>query len=259
VTDEHVANPIPSPALQPAPDPTPLMLVQLGIEKGIDVDALERLQAMAERVADRNAAAAFNAAMALFQQTCPTIEKTRSVDYGTRAGSKAKYLFANLDDITKAVRGPMHKCGLSYSFSSEMVEGGIVETCTLRHIDGHSVTSRSPVVPMDSSAGMSSQQKAGSAQTYARRYALTGALGITTGDADDDEVAIYGEDGVEKISDEQVKALRNEMKARGASESAFIEWVGITMLADMPAGKFKDALAALKRKPLKPVEKEWGE
>ena len=238
-------------AADSAPEPSPLQLMQLGIQNGLDVGALEKLQQMCERAADRRAAQEFTDALSRFQSICPPIGRNRQVDYGTSGGNKAKYTFANLDDIVRAIAKPLGECGLAYSFTTEMVDGGLVEVCTLRHIGGHHVVSRSPVVPMDTKAGMSSQQKAGSAQTYARRYALTGTLGITTGDQDDDEIALYGKEGVEKITDAQVTIIRNELKARGGSESSFLEWANVTMLGDIPAGRYDKALEAIRRKPLK--------
>ena len=50
-------------------------LLQTAIEKEIPVEALEKIVALHERVADREAAKEFASAMALFQSECPPIPK----------------------------------------------------------------------------------------------------------------------------------------------------------------------------------------
>lgn len=175
-------------AVIPQPTPaSPMSLLQLAIEKGMDVGTLERLQAMCERAADRAAAQEFAEALAAFQREAPDVSKSRTATVPTKSGGTYSYSFANLDDIVRAVGASLAKHGLSYTFDSVMDEKGMVEVCTIRHVGGHAVQSRSPVVTMEASTpGLSPQQRVGNAQTYARRYALTGALGITTGDRDND-------------------------------------------------------------------------
>ena len=78
-------------------------LLELAINKGVEVETLERLFDLEQRVNDRNARGAFFAALNRFQEECPDIKKTEEAKIATKSGSGYKYHFAPLDEIT---RGP---------------------------------------------------------------------------------------------------------------------------------------------------------
>ncbi len=63
--------------------------------------------------------------------------------------------------------------------------GGYLVACIVHHREGHSERTEF-LVPIDVQARMNDAQKAGSALTYGRRYALCAALGIVTAEEDDD-------------------------------------------------------------------------
>jgi hypothetical protein len=54
------------------------------------------------------------------------------------------------------------------------------------HASGQWLESAFPLEPVPDKSGVVTPQAWGSASTYARRYSLQAALGITTGDVDDD-------------------------------------------------------------------------
>lgn len=262
---ESLTNPAATPDALVLPDgatPSPMQLLHLAIVQGVPIETLERLQAMAEKAQDRQAATDFSLALARFQQDCPPIEKRRTTkDSASRnGGSSFGFMYANLDDIVRTIGPAAAANGLSWSFSTRQVDGGIVEDCTLRHVGGHSVTSSSPIMSLNSKLPISEQQKCGGAQTYGRRYALTGALGITTGDADDDETS--GKQPDPFITPEQVEVIQMEIDKRQISISKMFEFLGVTHLTEIPASQFLRLMNDVKRKPLKAeAEKgaEWPE
>ena len=67
--------------------PDPMSILQLGVEKGIDAESIERLSALAEKWMDRQARQDFNAAMAEFHRRIPPIKKTAQAEYTTSSGS----------------------------------------------------------------------------------------------------------------------------------------------------------------------------
>lgn len=156
-----------------------LNLLATSIERGLAPEALEKLVALQERVMAKHAEASFNRAMAAFQAECPVIEKANTADTG-----KYKYKFADLPQIANTIRPFLDKHGLSYTFDSEMSEHTVAVICVISHIDGHSRPTRF-ACPIDTKAAMNDSQKFASATTYSRRYALTLALGLITGDDDD--------------------------------------------------------------------------
>jgi len=142
---------------------------------------LEKLVDLQERVMRINAERAFNSAIQAFQFECPSIKHDGHAAFGN-----TKYSYATLAQVANTIRPYLDKHGLSYGFTSESVSDGIKVTCTVKHVEGHS-GSADFVVAIDNNAkGMNIAQRAASALSYARRYALLMALGITTADTDDD-------------------------------------------------------------------------
>ena len=73
----------------------PQQLLQIAVEKGAELDKLERLMDLQERWQANEAQKAFNEALAGFQRDCPKIEKTKT------GYNDVKY--ADLDDISTAI------------------------------------------------------------------------------------------------------------------------------------------------------------
>lgn len=164
-------------------------LLTLAINQGITPDGLSKLLDLQERILQRQAEAAFNAAMQEFQSRCPPIPHDRD-------GHQASY--ASLPRIAEAIAPLLSELGLSYCFDAEFISeesdvgngktverGYIRATCTVHHVEGHSRSARFQS-PIDKTSKMNCMQQSASALTYARRYALTLALGLTTTDTDDD-------------------------------------------------------------------------
>lgn len=156
--------------------------LQLAIEKGVSPETLEKIVALQERILERDGRMAFAAAMAAFQGECPPITKNKTA---TNQG-RPMYQFAELDHIAEKIRPLLQKHGLSYRFDSTIEEDRVKVVCIVRHIAGHSESANFEA-PVDGTSMMNKAQKAASALSYARRYALILALGLTTtGDQDDD-------------------------------------------------------------------------
>jgi len=162
---------------------SPADLLQLAIEKDVDIDKLEKLMAMSERWNAQQAKKSFLVAMATFQSKCPELKKGKSVVFGD--SSKAKYKYIPLGEIVKQIKAPLKSCGLSYRWKTEEVEGKIKLTCIVSHIDGHSECN-TMTAEKDTSGNKNSIQSIGSTMTYLQRYTIIGALGIATADEDAD-------------------------------------------------------------------------
>ena len=122
-------------------------------------------------------AAAFVAAQA--ELTNPTKGKTAKIP--TKTGGQYSYTYADLAAIIVHVREVLAKFKLAVLQDVVSTDsGGIGIRTTILHESGESMTF-GPV----SGPGSSDWKDIGSAITYARRYALTAALGISTEDDDD--------------------------------------------------------------------------
>jgi hypothetical protein len=182
-------------------------LLHLAINKGVSVEALEKLVQLHERMADREAAKEFADAMAHFQSACPTIAKTSTARVVTKGGSAYTYNYAELDEIARTVRPFLHKQGLSYSWDSAVSEDGkrIRVVCTAAHMNGHKATASFEAPIASLSGAMSPQQEVAAALTFGKRQTLVQVLGLTTGDPDADGAAHNGP--VEYVNPSQVEVL----------------------------------------------------
>jgi hypothetical protein len=167
----------------------PEMLIMKGIESNIPVESLERLLAMRQTLKEEQAKEAFFNAMANFQADCPVIKKNKKVLQ--KNSSQVRYSYASLDSIVSQISPFLKKYGLSYMFKSTCQDGAVIQSCEVHHILGHVETS-SFSIPIDADGYMGDAQKSGSASSFAKRYALTDAFGILTGDQDDDAQSLGG-------------------------------------------------------------------
>lgn len=181
-------------------------LLNRALEKGSDIETLERVMKLYEQGQKILAKQQFNHAFAAFQKELPVVKKSKTASFPTNKGGTMSYSYASMDDVVQAVQPVLHKVGLSYWFeqSQEQVQTqkeyelqpGIMETrpvtvtvititCHLGHVSGHSI-SNTVSGPMDNSGKKNPIQQMSSAVTYLRRIALVGILGVACTDEDVD-------------------------------------------------------------------------
>jgi hypothetical protein len=110
--------------------------------------------------------------------------KNERVEYDTEAG-QVSYAFAPLADIIRTIKQPLADNGLSYRFEFDQSTDSLTVVCVITHRDGHSERTAMSA-PADTSGSKNTVQARGSTTTYLERYTIMGALGIATGDTDDD-------------------------------------------------------------------------
>ena len=160
-------------------------LMAQAIQQGANIDVMERLMVMREKIKAERAREDFFLALAGFQSECPVIEKTKKV---LNASDKTvRYSYAPLDSIVEQVKSFLKKYELSYTLATEQSADNITVTCTAHHASGHAEPTKI-TVQIDPKSYMSGPQKVGAAVTYAKRYAFCNAFGIMTGDEDTDAV-----------------------------------------------------------------------
>ncbi len=123
---------------------------------------------------------AWAAAFVAAQAEMPEISKARRATIRTRDGGQYAYSYADLPAILAAVSPVLAKHGLGVAQSVEVVDGGVAVRTRLYHVGGHVEEFGPLVLPAGEDA-----RAVGSAVTYARRYSLCAALGISA-DEDDD-------------------------------------------------------------------------
>lgn len=242
MTQIEVVRPIDPASLAVSDSPVSIAsILDKAVSGGMSAESLEKIVALYERVADRAAAQEFSSAMARFQATCPPIKKSSKANVVTKGGASYSYNYAELDTIAQHVRPLLSAEGLSYTWDSTEDKGLLSCTCTVRHVNGHSVAAKFSC-SIDTAANMSGAQKSGGALTYARRQSLIQALGLTTTDPDNDAPP------PPTINDHQVANLDALMDEVNADRAAFYKWFGVKGIADIPASRFKEAVAAMEKK-----------
>lgn len=236
-------------ALPVVQQPTDIMgLLSQAIAQGTAIETIERLEQMHERMIARIAEAAFNVAKAKFHADCPPIvRRSENAQFTvTTDGRQGPSKYAKLDDIAATIREPLGANGLSYSWTDAVITDDMLTLkCVLAHIGGHKEEA-SATFPLGSLAGSSPQQKYGSTMTYAQRYSLVSALGLTSCDEDDDGAG--GTAAHEPIGEDQAKRLRSFMLDVKTDFKAFLAYFEITELAQLPVSRYDEAMRMLNKK-----------
>lgn len=224
-----------------APSPSVEMLISQAVEKGLPVETMERLFTLREKIKGEQAREAFVESMSSFQSVCPIIEKTKKVM--NKDGQSVRYQFAPLDAIAKQIQKPLADNGLAYKWTVKNSEGLIAATCIVYHKLGHSEES-SFEIPIDKEGFMTAPQKVASALTFAKRYSLINALGISTGDEDTDATDVGKEK--EPVSDKaKIVFLLKSLKQKTSTKDEIIGAVKTLTQLDLEEKNYGEIVSRL--------------
>jgi hypothetical protein len=146
-----------------------------------DIDKLERLMAMHERMQARDAQAEFNAAMAAMQSDIPSIAERGAIVVNGQKRSD----YATFEDINDVIKPIMQTHGFAITFKVENTPTGLSVTGILMHRAGHR-ESTAMLLPLDTSGSKNAVQAVGSSTSYGKRYVMSALLNLTTRGEDDD-------------------------------------------------------------------------
>lgn len=162
-------------------------------DPAVDIEKLERLFALKERMDARDSKIAFDTALSEMQPKLPIItERGRIIvreksQNGKRDGDVIQDTpFARWEDINEAIRPLLHEFGFALTFRNGLAPDGKVRVTTvLKHRGGHEEETHFDL-PHDSSGSKNAVQAVGSSTSYAKRYGTLSILNITTKGEDDD-------------------------------------------------------------------------
>ena len=164
--------------------------ISQAINANAPIETMERLFSLREKMKAEIAKEAFTQALSEFQSSCPIIEKTKKVM--NKDGQTVRYMFAPIDSIVKQIQRSLGSAQLAYTWEVKNTPGFITAVCTITHALGHKESSEF-MIPIDTEGFMTAPQKYASALTFAKRYSLCNALGISTGDEDTDSTDVNKE------------------------------------------------------------------
>jgi len=221
---------------------SPAALMMVAIEKGLDLDKVEKAMALQERWEANEARKAYHDAMAGFKAAPPEIEKDRHVKFQTSKGL-TEYHHASLANVTGKINSALSQHGLSAGWKVAQADKIITVTCTITHRLGHSESTSLSAAP-DDSGSKNPIQAVGSAISYLERYTLLALTGLATHEMDNDS----GGAGPEYITTDQAIQVNDLIKETGSKMDAFLKYMKAESVETILTADLNKALMALNKK-----------
>jgi hypothetical protein len=209
-------------------------------DPSVDIDKLQRLMDMQERIMERNAKASFASALSCMQPELPVIIERGKIQIGT---GKAQ-MYALWEDINDAIKPVLAKNGFALSFRTGQQDGKIIVTGILSHRDGHSEETTMHL-PVDTSGSKNAVQAVGSSTSYGKRYTASALLNLTSRGEDDDGKSAAG---AATITQKQADDLNDLLEANGKDRKAFLKWAKVERLEEIPAANYDACVKAIEFK-----------
>lgn len=207
-----------------------------------DVEKLERLMALYERITAKTAEQAYAQAFAVMQPELPIVAERGAI---LNKQGAVQSTYALWEDINEAIKPVLAKHGFSISFRTNVENGKIAVTAVLRHSAGHSDTTTIEL-GADVSGNKNAVQAIASSVSYGKRYTAGALLNLTSRGEDDDGGSAAPD--APAISEEQFEALRDMLDQTGSDIQKFCRYFGINGLANLPPTRFNDAMELLRKK-----------
>ena len=233
--------------LAPAGAPESLLAVieRASRDPNVNIEKMQQLFALKERLEAAEAKRAFNAALASAKGEFGPILKKRLVDYPHKDDrGRTSYKHEDFADIATVVDPVLSRYGLSYRYRSNQEGGRVRVTCILSHADGHSEENSLEAIE-DKSGQKNAIQAIGSTITYLERYSLKAALGIAA--ARDDDGAGHDEERFEMGADEIVY-VETLVRDTESDLPKFLETIGAPSIPEFDGDQYKRAIGLLNEK-----------
>lgn len=215
------------------------LIMKAAADERVDVVKMTALVELQERVLKGQREAEFNAAMARLQSKLPPIQKDGTI---SGSGGAVRSRYARLETIDAVIRPLLAEEGFSFSFNEESADANNrTYSAKLAHKSGHSET-KLMTLPIDVNQHRTSIQNAGSTNAYARRYLIKMHLNLIEVEEDRDGARL------EYITKDQAKDIDAVLTDLKADKAAFLRYLNIRSLEEMPLSQLKQAHEALEQK-----------
>jgi ERF superfamily len=231
------------------------LINRIALDACADVEKLDRVMALYERLKAKEAELQYNAAKGRILKKLAGIKivKNRPALYEIENGKPQNgtceaFKYAPLEEIDNHLRPLLAEEQMDLSYSDEPLEcGGIVIRGRLKHLpSGHYEDSYMPA-PLDTTGGKSKVQAVGSSNSFLRRYVLCNIFNIVVvGDDDDGNGGTVDEAQTQTILDLIKRAkvgskFLKYMKAQSAAEAGSLE----AAVATIAARDYRKAVSTL--------------
>jgi len=214
---------------------TPQTLLNIAIEKGADLEKLEKLMDLQIKWESNQARKAYHVAMAAFKAHLPTVVKDK-----TNSQYKSKY--ASEDALINTINPELSKHGLSATFDFAQTGDEIKVTCNITHADGHR-ESVSLSGKADGSGSKNPLQQIKSTTTYLRKATFEAITGIASSDneADDD-----GNGASRYLTEAEVVTIISIVTDKQVDLKKFLAYMKAESIETILESDYQKAIQALK-------------
>lgn len=206
------------------------MIERAARDPNVDIDKMERLFQMHERMMQQQAKTAYLSAFSELQSQMPA---------AIRSGRGHNGNYARYEDLIKVLRPVLSRNGFSISHRVNTDGNTIRVTGVLGHAAGHSEETQM-VLPPDKSGGKTDVHAMASSISYGKRYVTLTLTGIATEGEDDDAARVSG-----VITDKQADELRKLITESETDIDAFLKHGNVESISDIAAAQFEKAKALL--------------
>ena len=200
----------------------------------IDLERLERLATMYERLVGREAETRFNAALVKLQPKLPVLDERGAI---ADPDGRVLATYATWEDTVGAIRPILAHHGFSLTFKPGRSPRGLpTVTGILRHEAGHKEAAELEL-PADTTGDKNAVQAIGSTMSYGQRYVARMLLNLTSRGEDDDGSAA-GLSGPALSAIAEINAL--------AGKGALLAWKrdNRKLLGELPSAAFQRVIGA---------------
>jgi hypothetical protein len=230
------------------------LIERVALDPRADVQKLEQLTVMYDRVKANEAEFAYNAAKGRILKKLAGIKivKNRPVlaesDNGKQRGTSEAFKYAPLEEIDKHLRPLLVEEEMDLSYSDEPCEGGgILVRGRLKHLPGGHYEDSFMPAPLDTTGGKSNVQAVGSTNSFLRRYVACNIFNIVVVADDDDGNGGTIDEVQTKTIVELIKKAKvgpkflKYMKAQSVDEAGSLE----AAVATIAARDYRKAVSTL--------------
>jgi len=245
--------------LMNAPPPNPSALLRLietvAIDPQAEVEKLDRLIPMYERLKAKEGELVFNSAKGRILKKLSRINIVKSMpvvqEMENGKCDHSTFRYAPLEEIDKHLRPLLVEENMDLSYSDEpRAGGGIAIRGRLKHLPSGHFEDSFMSAPMDTSGGKSAVQGVGSTNSYLRRYIVCNIFNIVViGDDHDGNGEAIDKDQASTIVNLITKArvgskFLKYMRARSIEEAGSLE----AAVATIAARDYRKAVTTLKHR-----------
>lgn len=227
------------------------MIERAARDPAVDINKLQQLMEMREKIAAKAAESEFDKALTEAQKAMGRIRTDSN-------NPQTKSRYASYGALDAALRPNYTSHGFALSFNTESPAPEMVRVvCRVSHQNGHS-RSYQIDMPADGKGAkggdvMTKTHATGSAVSYGMRYLLKMIFNIAVSDKDDDGNAATATakdtspPPPGSITQDQADQIRELLEAKDVSRAAFLNWAKQKRIDDIPADHFDACIEAISK------------